>query len=127
MVIRTALLIGVLVLLVAAVRPASAAKPPEPIVGKASWYGHPYHGRLTASGEIYDMNELTAASPALPLGTRVEVTNLRNGRRVEVRVNDRMPTASARLIDLSRAAAKELRAVRAGVVPVRVRVMRAAA
>ena len=118
------LVITVVFLLVTAVPTPGASDPaPSHGVGPASWYGHPYHGRRTASGEIYDMNQLTAASPGLPLGTRVEVTNLRNGRRVEVRVNDRMPRTSGRLIDLSQAAAARLRAVRTGVVPVQVRVL----
>jgi rare lipoprotein A len=126
MVARPALVITAVALLVVGVPPLAAPEPAvRSAVGRASWYGHPYHGRRTASGETYDMNQLTAASPALPLGTRVEITNLRNGRSVHVRVNDRMPPASARLIDLSHAAAVELRAVRAGVIPVRLRVVSA--
>jgi rare lipoprotein A len=123
---RSVLVIGIVTLLLA---PLPGTSAPEPaargVVGRASWYGHPYHGRGTASGEIYDMNKLTAASRALPLGSLVEITNLRNGRSVEVRVNDRMPPASARVIDLSRAAAAELHAIRAGVIPVRLRVVSA--
>lgn len=91
--------------------------------GKASWYGHPHHGRRTASGEIYDMHALTAAHPTLPMGARVLVTNLRNGRTVEVRVNDRGPVVPGRLIDLSYAAARALDAVADGVFPVRLRVI----
>ena len=70
--------------------------------GLASWYGEPHHGRRTASGEIYDMYQLTAAHPTIPFGTRVLVTNLQNDRFVEVRINDRGPTAPGRIIDLSR-------------------------
>ena len=88
--------------------------------GEASWYGHPYHGRTTASGEVYDMNELTAAHRSLPFGTRVEVTNLNNGRSVVVRINDRGPFKKGRIIDLSRSAARKLDMIEAGVVPVRV-------
>jgi rare lipoprotein A len=91
--------------------------------GEASWYGEPHHGRTTASGEIYDMNQLTAAHRTLPLGTRVLVTNLRNGRAVEVRINDRGPSVEGRIIDLSFAAAKELGAVPSGTIPVRIRVI----
>lgn len=91
--------------------------------GYASWYGNPHHGRRTASGEVYDMNQLTAAHPALPMGTRLLVTNLRNGRSVGVRVNDRGPTIHGRILDLSHAAAQELGAVGDGVIPVRIRVM----
>jgi len=91
--------------------------------GEASWYGEPHHGRPTASGEIYDMYQLTAAHRTLPLGTRVLVTNLKNGRAVEVRINDRGPSVEGRIIDLSFAAAKELGAVPSGTIPVRIRVI----
>lgn len=87
--------------------------------GLASWYGEPFHGRATASGEIFDMNQISAAHKTLPLGTRVRVENLENGRRIEVRINDRGPFRRGRVIDLSYAAAQELDMVRAGVVPVR--------
>lgn len=93
--------------------------------GYASWYGKPHHGRRTASGEIYDMNQLTAAHPSLSMGTRLLVTNLKNGRSVNVRVNDRGPTVHSRILDLSYAAAKELGAVGDGVIPVRIRVLSA--
>ena len=91
--------------------------------GEASWYGHPYHGRRTASGEIYDMNKLTAAHPTLPLGTRVLVTNLDNGRTVEVRINDRGPFRKNRVLDLSYAAAQRLGAVGEGVIPVSLKIL----
>jgi rare lipoprotein A len=107
--------------------PTPEAKPtPGPSggqTGEASWYGEPHHGRTTASGEIYDMNKLTAAHRTLPLGTRVLVTNLKNGRAVEVRINDRGPSVDGRIIDLSFAAAKELGAVPSGTIPVRIRVI----
>jgi rare lipoprotein A len=77
-------------------------------VGTASWYGEYFQGRTTASGEPYDMNGLTAAHPSLPLGTRVRVTNLRNGRAVIVRVNDRGPVVDGRIIDMSYGAAQIL-------------------
>lgn len=77
-------------------------------VGVASWYGAPFHGRLTANGELYDMWQLTAAHPTLPLPSMVRVTNLTNGRSLIVRVNDRGPFVKDRLIDLSRAAARNL-------------------
>ena len=76
--------------------------------GLASWYGPGFHGRKTASGERYDMHELTAAHKTLPFGTRVLVHNPRTGRQVVVRINDRGPFAAGRVIDLSRAAAAEL-------------------
>lgn len=77
-------------------------------VGTASWYGPGFHGRITASGEVFDQNALTAAHPTLPLGTKVRVTNLDNGRRVTLVVNDRGPFVENRVIDLSRAAADRL-------------------
>ena len=86
--------------------------------GLASWYGEKFHGRRTASGERFDMNALTAAHPSLPFGSRVRVRNLRNGREVEVRINDRGPFTGGRVIDLSRAAAQVLGLVQAGVGPV---------
>lgn len=78
-------------------------------VGTASWYGSFFEGKPTASGEPYNMYDLTAAHPTLPLGTLVRVTNLRNGRAVVVRVNDRGPVVPGRIIDLSYGAAKTLR------------------
>jgi rare lipoprotein A len=78
------------------------------VVGVASWYGEDYHGRLTSNGELYDMNALTAAHPTLPLPSLVRVTNLENGRSMVLRVNDRGPFVDDRVIDLSRAAAREL-------------------
>jgi rare lipoprotein A (peptidoglycan hydrolase) len=77
-------------------------------IGTASWYGTSFHGRPTASGEPYNMFDLTAAHPTLPLGTHVRVTNLRNGRAVVVRINDRGPAVPGRIIDLSYSAARVL-------------------
>ncbi|MBX9601468.1 MAG: septal ring lytic transglycosylase RlpA family protein [Bryobacteraceae bacterium] len=91
--------------------------------GVASWYGVPYHGRQTASGEIYDMNDLTAAHPNFAFGVWVRVKNLDNDREVSVRVNDRGPFVGGRIIDLSRAAAGEIDMVRSGIAKVRLRVI----
>src|ERR1700733_6068777 len=77
-------------------------------VGTASWYGEYFEGRATASGEPYNMHDLTAAHPTLPLGSWVRVTNLRNGRVVYVRINDRGPIVPGRIIDLSYSAAQVL-------------------
>ena len=88
--------------------------------GVASWYGHPFHGRPTANGERYDMNEVTAAHPTLPLPSRVRVTNLENGRQLVLRVNDRGPFIDGRLIDVSRRAAQLLGFYRKGLADVRV-------
>ncbi len=76
--------------------------------GVASWYGHPFHGRRTANGEVYDMHLLTAAHQHLPFGTVLQVVNRDNGRSVEVRVNDRGPFAKGRILDLSKAGAEAL-------------------
>ena len=78
-------------------------------VGVASWYGSYFQGRDTASGEPYNMYALTAAHPKLPLGTLVKVTNIRNGRAIVVRVNDRGPVVPGRIIDLSYSAAQALK------------------
>ncbi|WP_284125831.1 septal ring lytic transglycosylase RlpA family protein [Parerythrobacter aestuarii] len=86
--------------------------------GVASYYGRRFHGRRTASGEAFDMRAMTAAHKTLPFGTRVRVTNPRNGRSVIVRINDRGPYARGRTIDLSRAAAEEIGIVRSGHGPV---------
>jgi rare lipoprotein A len=77
-------------------------RPAKPYaIGKASWYGRQFHGRTTASGEPFDMFTLTAAHRKLPLGTWVKVTNIRNGKSVIVRINDRGPVPESRIIDLS--------------------------
>jgi len=96
-------------------------------VGTASWYGPGFHGKRTSNGEVYDQYELTAAHPSLPLGTRVVVTNLQNGKAVEVRINDRGPFVKGRSIDLSYAAARTLGMIGPGTVPVRVEVLGSAA
>jgi rare lipoprotein A len=86
--------------------------------GLASWYGPGFHGRRTASGEIFNQSALTAAHPHLDFGTRVRVVNLANGRDVVVRINDRGPFVDGRIVDVSRAAAIRLDMVQAGVVRV---------
>lgn len=92
--------------------------------GIASWYGHPYHGRKTASGEIYDMNKLTAAHRTLPFGVWVEVENRQNKRRVDLRITDRGPFVDGRIIDVSKAAAERLDMIGPGIVPVKIKVIR---
>ena len=94
--------------------------------GEASYYAHRFHGRPTASGEIYDENAMTAAHKSLAFGTRVRVTNRSNGKKVTVRINDRGPFVAGRIIDLSYRAAGELDMITAGVVPVRVEVLNTA-
>jgi len=89
-------------------------------LGQASWYGSKFHGRPTASGEIYDMYKKSAAHKTLPLGTYVKITNLRNNKFTIVRVNDRGPFVKGRVIDLSYEAAKEIELVGPGVVDVKI-------
>ena len=91
--------------------------------GIASWYGPGFHGNRSASGERYNQNALTAAHRSLPFGTKVRVTNIRNGRSVVVRINDRGPYARGRIIDLSAAAARTVGVMQSGVAPVRVEVL----
>src|SRR6186713_1323565 len=93
--------------------------------GIASYYAEPYHGRRTASGEVFDTyNGMTAAHKTLPFNTVVRVKNLQNGEEVDVRINDRGPFVKGRVIDLSLAAAKEIDLVRAGVAPVKLKVLK---
>lgn len=94
----------------------SLAPPDAPEIGRgtASWYGPRFHGRKTASGERFDERELTAAHRTLPFGSRVLVRNVRNGREVVVRINDRGPWVRDRVIDVSKAAAVALDMVQAG-------------
>jgi rare lipoprotein A len=91
--------------------------------GIASWYGPGFHGKATASGAIYDQNDLTAAHQTLPLGARVMVTNLETGSATEVTINDRGPFAKGRIIDLSFAAGNALSMIGPGTIPVRVEVI----
>jgi rare lipoprotein A len=94
---------------------ARGSIPDGPEEGLASFYGRKFHGRRTASGERYDESAMTCAHPSFPFGTRLRVTRLDNGKSVQVRVNDRGPFVSGRVIDLSYAAARALGIVRAGV------------
>ncbi len=91
--------------------------------GLASWYGHPYHGRPTANGETYDMNQMTAAHRTLAFNSWVKVTNLENNRATRVRVNDRGPFIEGRIIDLSRVAADEIAMLGPGTAMVRIEVV----
>jgi len=87
--------------------------------GKASFYANDFHGRTTANGETFNMNQLTAAHPSLPFGTWVRVTNMRTGKDVVVRINDRGPFVKGRIIDLSIGAAKELGILKSGTAQVK--------
>ena len=91
--------------------------------GIASWYGPGFHGKPTASGAIYNQNDLTAAHQTLPLAARVMVTNLSNGRSTEVTINDRGPFAKGRILDLSYGAGQALGMIGPGTIPVRVEVI----
>ncbi len=91
--------------------------------GIASYYGAKYHGQHTANGEIFNMNDLTAAHPTLKFGTKVKVTHLSSQRAVVVRINDRGPFVKGRVIDLSQAAAAELQMLRAGLAEVKIEIV----
>lgn len=131
---RAIVVVAVLLMLLAGCarkrrRPAPIAPPPAPIArvgdveeGVATWYGHPYHGRRASNGEIYDMDKLTAAHRTLPFGTIVRVVNLANDRSVDVRIIDRGPFVNGRIIDLSRAAARQIGMIGTGMARVRVTV-----
>ncbi len=99
--------------------PTSAAE-----VGPASFYADAYQGKPTASGEIFDMHQLTAAHRSLPFGTIVKVSDTENHRSVVVRINDRGPFVEGRVIDLSLAAAEELQMVKSGLAPVKLEIIR---
>ncbi|HEV2499677.1 MAG TPA: septal ring lytic transglycosylase RlpA family protein [Terriglobia bacterium] len=112
--------------------PLFASKRPKPTkthavhrvqYGMASWYGGRDQGRLMACGEPFDEHEMIAAHRTLPLGTNVRVTNLRNGRSVVVKIKDRGPGVSGRVIDVSKAAARKLHFVGRGLTPVKIRVL----
>ena len=93
--------------------------------GLASWYGHPYHGRAAANGEIYDMEKMTAAHRTLPFNTWVRVYDLDNSKTTDVRIIDRGPFVDGRIIDLSHAAAQEIQMIGPGVARVRIEVIQA--
>jgi rare lipoprotein A len=107
----------------ASLREAAPAAPAYQEVGIASWYGGWHQGRLTASGEVFDANRLTAAHRTLPLETKAKVTNLENGRSIEVKVNDRGPYVHGRVIDLSARAARELGMAQRGLALVKIEVL----
>ena len=97
--------------------------PPALLEGEASWYGAKHHGKLTASGQTFDMYKPSAAHPKLRLGTRVRVTNLGNGRSVELCVNDRGPYSGGRILDVSYAAAVALGFIEVGHARVRIEIL----
>jgi rare lipoprotein A len=105
--------------------PLSAAKPGVTETGIACWYGHAYHGRIAADGDIYDLEKLTAAHRTLPFNTWVRVYDLDNTKTVDVRIIDRGPFVDGRIIDLSHAAARDIEMIGPGVARVRIEVIRA--
>jgi rare lipoprotein A len=127
------LLLTALVLAGCAHKKQARRTPPAPVrptrlgdteTGLASWYGHPYHGRRAADGEIYDMETLVAAHRTLPFNTWVRVVNVANQKSVDVRIIDRGPFVDGRIIDLSHAAARQIELLGPGVGPVRLEVIR---
>jgi rare lipoprotein A len=111
----------------ASTKPLTASAPFVPGIyteqGVASWYGVPFHGRRAANGEIFDMNTLVAAHRTLPFGSILRVTNLNNGRQIEVRIIDRGPFVEGRILDLARAAAAGLGMIGTGTAPVRIELL----
>jgi rare lipoprotein A len=93
-------------------------------IGVASWYGEPFHGRLTASGEVYDMDLMTAAHQALPFGTRIRVDNRDNNRSIELVVNDRGPFVKNRILDVSRSGARALGMIGPGTAQVLITILK---
>lgn len=123
--------LGVLLLIVSSCGVVRRTSPPETsregaIIGSgiASWYGPNFHGKLTANGERYNMNDYTAAHKTLPFNTMVRVDNVENGKSVVVRINDRGPYIDNRIIDLSRKAAQEIDMIGSGTTSVRLMVVR---
>ena len=100
--------------------PPATSQPTMMETGVASWYGPKFHGKLTASGEVFNQEKFTAAHQTLPWGSRVKVINLANGKSVDVRINDRGPFGKGRIIDVSRAAARALGMMGQGLTTVRV-------
>lgn len=96
---------------------------PRVLYGTASYYSNSFHGKKTANGEVFSQQKLTAACNVLPLGTWVKVTNLRNGKSVTVKINDRLHSKMTRVVDLSRAAADKLNYIKAGLTRVKVEVL----
>ncbi|MGB5446917.1 MAG: septal ring lytic transglycosylase RlpA family protein [Psychromonas sp.] len=109
-------------LLACAPIPVAESAPQE--VGNASFYHNKFQGKRTASGDIFRQNTSTAAHKKLPFGTKVKVTNLKNGKSVVVKINDRGPFVKGRVIDLSRSAFKAINGLSAGVIKVRIEVLR---
>lgn len=103
--------------------PPAAAEVQANEEGLASWYGHPYHGRASSSGEIYDMEQMTAAHRTLPFGAWVRVHDLDNQQSVDVRINDRGPFVDGRVIDLSHAAARAIGMIGPGTARVRLEIL----
>jgi rare lipoprotein A len=135
-----ALLVAILLLQSCGKKKVSTAHPSTPVPSKvkapkvgdteegvASWYGHPYHGRAAANGEIYDMEKLTAAHRTLPFNTWVRVENLSTGQKVDLRIIDRGPFVNNRIIDVSHVAAEQIGLLGPGTARVRVTVIRSPA
>lgn len=96
----------------------------EKLTGIVSWYADKFHGNKTSSGELYNKNELTAAHKTLPFGTKVKVTNIKNGKSVVVKINDRGPHSKSRVLDLSRAAFTEIGSINAGILNIEMEVVK---
>ena len=122
---RTAVVLGILLIILG--DPATAQPhlaDGHELEGYASWYAGKFQGRITASGEVFDTNELAAAHKTLSFGTVVEVTHIANGKSVQVRINDRGPFVAGRIIDLSRAAAEQIAMTSEGIAAVRLEIVK---
>jgi rare lipoprotein A len=97
--------------------------PGKVFYGKASYYADAFHGKVTASGEIFDMTKLTAAHRSLPYGTILQIRNIKNNKTIVVRVNDRGPFKGNRVIDVSKAAAEALDMIRDGIIDVEITIL----
>lgn len=105
-------------------RASSMVSDGEVMVGYASYYAKKFHGKKTASGEIFDMHGYTAAHRSLPFGTVIMVTNMENKRKVKVRINDRGPFVKGRILDLSLQAAKDIGLIKTGVAKVEIKILK---
>lgn len=114
----------IFVVLMVGFNEAYAKYGPQNQIGVASYYGQRFHGRKTANGERFNMHKLTAAHRSYPFGTVLRVTNLRNNKKVTVRINDRGPYVKGRIIDLSKQAARKLGFINSGITRVKIEVVK---
>lgn len=117
-------ILPILVIILLVISCSSVESKNENFSGKASWYGSEFEGSATASGETFSSNKLTAAHRSLPFGSIIEVTNIKNDKKVKVKINDRGPFTKGRILDLSEEAFSKIANINEGVIDVRVRVLK---